>query len=76
MKLRNIAITLGLCTITYVGFSFLKVHKNLLIGSSAVGVGVGVGVGLIITLRKKDAKNKHESSQDSYELRNRCCCCY
>jgi len=72
MKLRNTAIALGIGAATAAGLSFLKVNKDLVIGSTAVVLGAG----LLITLKEQNALNTKEidyeyffnRAQDKFEL--------
>ena len=72
MKLRKIAIALGVGAATAAGLSLLKVNKDLVVGSTAVVVGAG----LMFALRdKNDLKTKARNyeyffnrAQDKFEL--------
>ena len=73
MNLRKTAIALEIGTATAASLSFLKVNKNLIIGSTAV-----VGIGLMIASKDEDDLSKNErnyeyffnKAQDKYELAN------
>ena len=75
MRLHNTAISLGIVAITATYLSFLKINKNLVIGSTAI---VFIGAGLISGLRDEDDLNKNKRdyeyyfnrAQDKFEVAN------
>ncbi len=74
MKLRNTAIALGVGTATAAGLSLLKIHKEVIVGSTAVVVGAG----LMIASRDRDDLTKEirnyeyffNRAQDKFEVAN------
>ena len=72
MKLRNTAITLGIGAATATSLSFLKVNKDLVIGSTAVVIGAGLMVALSdkndLNTKARDYEYFFNRAQDKFEL--------
>ena len=74
MKLRKTTIVIGVGAATAAGLFLLKVNKNLVVGSTAVGIGAG----LMIALRDENDPNKKvkdyeyffNRAQDKFEVAN------
>ena len=74
MKLRKIAISIGIGVATAAGLFLLKINKDLVVGTTTVVVGAG----LMISLRDKNDQNMQardyeyffNQAQDKFELAN------
>ena len=72
MKLLNTAIALGIGAATATGLLLLKVHKDLIFGSTAVIVGAGLMIALkdknYLNLKGRNYEYFFNRAQDKFEL--------
>lgn len=72
MKLRNTAIAIGIGAATAAGLSLMKVHKDLVVGSTALVVGAGLMIALKdkndLNIKAKNYEYFFNRAQDKFEL--------